>query len=271
MSEQSLELIHPVVNFVDGKTMTTSLNIADVFGIKHKHILDSIQKLDAPEEFTEPNFRPCEYTGDNGQKLPMYNITRDGFMLLAMGFTGKQAMRFKIAYIGAFNRMESALMARKPELPDEDLLAGHEIHDSILQEVKSAASRFNATNRLRLLHSVTQMSRVDQTMPHTRVSILLDYARMCEALADDEAFIGEDGSATIKRFVEQCCLRDKEETVTADVLYKRYCRWCASDNNGRGRSSPPRSATWFGREMRKRFKKYKSNGCVVYEGIGLKD
>lgn len=55
------------------------------------------------------NFTLVEYTDAKGESRPMYELTRDGFTLLAMGFTGKKALEFKLAYINQFNKMEQAL------------------------------------------------------------------------------------------------------------------------------------------------------------------
>lgn len=66
-------------------------------------------ELGCSAEFTEHNFVLSEYTDASGRKLPCYQITRDGFAFLAMGFTGKRAARFKEAYINAFNLMEKSL------------------------------------------------------------------------------------------------------------------------------------------------------------------
>ena len=93
----------------DGQPCTTSLKIAEVFGKKHYNVMQAIRDLEAPAEFTALNFKGSEYTDSTGRKLPAYQITRDGFTLLAMGFTGKAAMRFKVAYIEAFNAMEREL------------------------------------------------------------------------------------------------------------------------------------------------------------------
>lgn len=103
----------PVLNFrafieADGETLTTdTLKVAAVFSRQHRHVMEKIREvmLDAPKEFTEPNFRLSEYVDASGRKLPMWSMTKDGFVLLAMGFTGKKAMQFKVAYIGAFNDM----------------------------------------------------------------------------------------------------------------------------------------------------------------------
>lgn len=93
--------------------VTTSLNVACVFDKAHDKVLKSIRELDVPAEFAQANFGLGFYIDLNSQKRPMYEITRDGLTLLAMGFTGKTAMKFKIAYIEAFNAMESELVANK--------------------------------------------------------------------------------------------------------------------------------------------------------------
>lgn len=110
-----------LVTIKDGQPVTTSLKVAEVFGKQHKDVLRAIRELDVPKDFTERNFAPSEYTDPTGRKLPMFHITRDGFTLLAMGFTGRAAMQFKLAYIEAFNAMEAELRSGPP--PTIDLLA----------------------------------------------------------------------------------------------------------------------------------------------------
>ena len=119
---------NPEIQVIDDRIMTTSLAVAKVFEKRHDNVLRDIQGLGAPEDFTRLNFEGSEYSDSTGRKLPMYLITRDGFTILAMGFTGKRAMEFKIKYIEAFNRMEEELRrkaVRSPEtkgtLPDGDL------------------------------------------------------------------------------------------------------------------------------------------------------
>ena len=106
----------------DGQPCTTSLKIAEVFGKQHRNVLQAIRDLEAPADFAQLNFKRGTYLDANQQERPMFHITRDGFTLLAMGFTGKAAMRFKVAYIEAFNAMEQQLRAQVPALPDKRLL-----------------------------------------------------------------------------------------------------------------------------------------------------
>jgi Rha family phage regulatory protein len=101
---------------IDGQATTTSNEVARHFGKQHKDVLEKIAALsqEVDPAFSERNFPPSEYTDSTGRTLPAYRITRDGFTLLAMGFTGKKALAFKLAYIEAFNRMEAALHHRSP-------------------------------------------------------------------------------------------------------------------------------------------------------------
>lgn len=97
------------------KQITTTSNIvAEVFNKPHKDVLKNIRNLDIPENFRGRNFSLSKYQSQNrnGQMLPCYEITKDGFVLLAMGFTGQKAMEWKIKYINAFNAMEKALTER---------------------------------------------------------------------------------------------------------------------------------------------------------------
>ena len=92
----------------DGQIWTTSLQIADVFEKRHDHIIAKIREL-PQDEFTAPNFWVSEYADSTGRKLPMYKMTRDGFSLLVMGFTGERAYQWKVKFIKAFNLMEQKL------------------------------------------------------------------------------------------------------------------------------------------------------------------
>ena len=121
------EIIKNAVEMKDGKAVTTSLKIAEVFGKQHKDVLKAIRELDCPKDFRERNFAPSSATQKmpNGgtKNIPMYIVTRDGFTLLAMGFTGKAAMQFKIAYIEAFNAMERTIKgAAAGNLPSSEVM-----------------------------------------------------------------------------------------------------------------------------------------------------
>lgn len=116
-----------------GECFTTSLKVAEHFGRNHKHVLDSIrqligqyQRLTLKELYElaalcngrfdvtgRPNFRPTSYTDEWNRTQMMYRISRDGFMLLTMGFTGQKAFVVKQRFLVAFNEMEARLHARE--------------------------------------------------------------------------------------------------------------------------------------------------------------
>lgn len=108
---------HPEITIINGRVVTTSLAVANYFTKRHERVLDRIRNLECSAEFTEHIFVLSEYTDASGRKLPCYQITRDGFAFLAMGFTGKRAAQFKEAYINAFNQMEKQLS--KPAVPSD--------------------------------------------------------------------------------------------------------------------------------------------------------
>lgn len=96
--------------------VTTSLRVAEVFGKQHYNVMKAIKSLDCSEEFRAVNFNASKIDYQNGnikKQLPMYYITRDGFMFLVMGFTGKTAAKWKEAYIKAFNEMEAKIRAEQ--------------------------------------------------------------------------------------------------------------------------------------------------------------
>lgn len=103
--------MNQIVTIQHRQAVTTSVKIAEVFGKRHKHVLDAIEvHLQGLPEKWRPNFRPRDYTDERGKTWKMYEVSRDGFTLLAMGFTGKKALQFKMQYIEAFSKMETALL-----------------------------------------------------------------------------------------------------------------------------------------------------------------
>ena len=118
----TIAIATPDLEIIEGQITTTSNQVAEHFGKRHADVIRAIRKLDAPAEFTERNFALSEFTDSTGRVLPAYRITRDGFTLLAMGFTGKEAMQWKVAYLTAFNQMEAELLARttRPHNPAID-------------------------------------------------------------------------------------------------------------------------------------------------------
>lgn len=112
-------VVAPELTVVNGHVMTTSRQIAEHFSKRHGNVLRDIARIlsEAEPEFAERNFALSEFTDGTGRKLPMYQMTRDGFVLLAMGFTGKEATAWKIAYLKTFNKMEAELLGKAERAP----------------------------------------------------------------------------------------------------------------------------------------------------------
>lgn len=94
-----------IVSERNGKPVTTSLKVAEKFEKDHRHVLESIRNLVA-EKSAAKFFKETTYK-NRGKKYPMFEMDRDGFSLLVMGFNGKKALQWKLDYIQAFNSMES--------------------------------------------------------------------------------------------------------------------------------------------------------------------
>lgn len=101
-----------LVEIKDNHIVVSSRQVAENFGKLHKDVLENIRQIFAAENSAAKFF--YETTFENrGRQYPMYFMNRDGFSLLVMGFTGKEALQWKIKYIDAFNAMEKKLNQQK--------------------------------------------------------------------------------------------------------------------------------------------------------------
>lgn len=96
------------------RIIVTSLDVAETFGKEHYHVIEDIREIQSKINTPEFSglFYEDEYKASNGKKNPMFLMTRDGFTLLVMGYTGEKAMKFKLAYIKQFNAMEEMLQGK---------------------------------------------------------------------------------------------------------------------------------------------------------------
>lgn len=99
-----------------GRVVVSSRDVARIFEKEHYNVVRDVKALDCSESFNALNFEGVEYRDAKGERRPEYLMTRDGFVFLAMGYTGKRAARFKEAYINRFNEMEKQLNEEMREL-----------------------------------------------------------------------------------------------------------------------------------------------------------
>lgn len=98
-----------LVEIRDNQIVVSSRQVAEHFGKEHKHVLENIREIIKAENSALTYFYESTYKAGTGKSYPEYIMNRDGFTLLAMGFTGKEALQWKMKYIAAFNEMEQTL------------------------------------------------------------------------------------------------------------------------------------------------------------------
>lgn len=136
---------------VDGQPMTTSRKVAVRFKKAHKDVLRSIRSLLLSEDDGR-NFAPVEYRDSKGEMRPEFLISKDGFCLLAMGFTGPDALAWKRQYIKAFNQMaaEISQAARVPAVPvtlHERIVAWEQLDSATYAAAKGGSADMNKRKR----------------------------------------------------------------------------------------------------------------------------
>ncbi|KAF0522991.1 Rha family transcriptional regulator [Pediococcus pentosaceus] len=116
--------MNELVIMKDQQAVTTSLQVAEVFGKNHRDVLETIQnKINSAENSAQYDsmFAQGEYKDKSGKRNKMYYMNRDGFTFIAFGFTGKKADEFKLKYIEAFNNMEKAIKEERIQLPSDPM------------------------------------------------------------------------------------------------------------------------------------------------------
>lgn len=145
LTDQSTMLLNSsaLIHLQDDILYTTSVEVANAFGKRHDDVLRKIRLLECSEAYHLRNFTEVirEVPGAKGstREMPMYQLTKNGFMFLVMGFSGKKAARIKEAYIEAFDMMYEALFIKpKPiqhiAISDADIVNSHalDVHLGII-------------------------------------------------------------------------------------------------------------------------------------------
>lgn len=122
MNDSVKSLVEVNSRTINGREVlaVTSIQVAEHFGKEHFHVMRDIKNTvdKCSESFNASNFGLVEYTDAKGEKRPMYVLSKDGFMMVTMGYTTPEAMRIKEAYIARFNEMEEQLRTTSPLLPN---------------------------------------------------------------------------------------------------------------------------------------------------------
>lgn len=227
---------------------TNSRTVAEVFEKEHKNVLASIDELiDRKPELRGLTFQPTSVAvpmpNNATREVRAFEMNRDGFTLLAMGFTGVKALDWKLAYIEAFNRMEADLTAPRPltlALEPADLLPA-------LAVVREARMLFGRPVARRLwpqlgLPAVTRTEEVQY-----------------------ELATGFELPPSIGEWMEYCVIIDPAEEAHASALFQSYEAWCSIND------AKSETQAMFGRAMTHMgFQPKKSRtGNVLRKGLRL--
>ena len=158
----------------DGRLMVSSLQVASDFSKDHRHVTEVIEKLTAENSAVKNFFTESSYINERGRTYKCYEITRDGFSLLVMGFTGKKALEWKLKYIEAFNLMEQKLMNRNTGMNIEEIvvravtLAVSETIKALTPLIKAPAPMTDdEPKRIIKKHHNTTPSKISTLAPRT--------------------------------------------------------------------------------------------------------
>lgn len=116
--------MNELVYLKNDEAVCDSLQVAEKFGKEHKNVLQSIDNLIAENSAVKIMFKISSYKSGNGQSYRKFYMNRDGFSLLAMGFTGREALEWKLQYIRAFNQMENFIREKSTQMWVETRKAG---------------------------------------------------------------------------------------------------------------------------------------------------
>ena len=231
-SSASAVSAHPELSIHDGTVTTTSVQVAQFFGKRHDNVLRAIRVLlrEGASENYLLNFEEVNMDFTNGkggvQSGTAYRMTREGFMLLAMGFTGKEALRWKLAYISAFNRMEAEL--QKPAYDPARIQLAHSLAAQAAAQVTQTVFDAIASGR-------------DSDWRRVRYLLSFGYDRDGQATIPQAQVVGDDQMVTSLNALIQHIT--KHDVIPSDAQLAALVTACAQQLSERAQVRELRAAT----------------------------
>ncbi len=189
----------------DQQAVTTSLKVAEIFEKEHKDVMKSIRNLTAQNFAVKKMFVEDSYLNSRNQQQPMYYMNRDGFTLLAMGFTGSKAMEFKLKYIEAFNKMEQIVRQELPQTPEEKL----ELTMQVTSRLNKRVGKLEKS-----IDDIQNKSEIDSTQRYK-----LKHARDKKAVG---VLNGKDSNAYKDKALSRKTFRSLEREFKETFVISRY-------------------------------------------------
>ena len=231
-SSASAVSAHPELSIHDGTVTTTSVQVAQFFGKRHDNVLRAIRVLlrEGASENYLLNFEEVNMDFTNGkggvQSGTAYRMTREGFMLLAMGFTGKEALRWKLAFIAAFNRMEAEL--QKPAYDPARIQLAHSLAAQAAAQVTQTVFDAIASGR-------------DSDWRRVRYLLSFGYDRDGQATIPQAQVVGDDQMVTSLNALIQHIT--KHDVIPSDAQLAALVTACAQQLSERAQVRELRAAT----------------------------
>lgn len=176
----------PTVQITDGHATTLSTQVADYFGKRHDAVLRDIRCLVKKcPELNLHNFVEVDYKTNKGQTYKAYRMDRKGFVLLAMGFTGEPALKFKIAYIDAFDEMEAKL--RGDNLSQGNTLTPeqqYELKEAVKSRAKKSATNYQTIYRA--IYARYKIARYEQ-LPQAKLEDCLNFIKTLDLRVPEQS------------------------------------------------------------------------------------
>ena len=196
-----------VIQSSNGNDVTTSLIVAQVFGKEHKNVLRDIESLSCSEDFNRVNFERITYKDARNREQTAYEMTKDGFSFLVMGYTGAKAGEFKERFINEFNRREALLK-------DDDyiLMRSQQILQKRVENLQAENKRLEQQNALQeeqLRQSAPKVEYCDKVLS-SKGYLTINMIAACLGISDIK----------LNKFLCQWGIQYKESGVY--YLYSKY-------------------------------------------------
>lgn len=236
--------MNALVSIRDGEVRASSQDVAAAFEKAHKDVLRAIDKLiELAPEISQRNFAPRDFQV-RGRNYRGYEMDRDGFSLLAMGFTGAKALDWKIRFLDAFRRMEGALRSSLAANDEVELPAALATADS-----RDAAR--TAISMVRLMKEMNGVAAARALWAELKLPVPADLDRLIAAPEPKE----ERDPGPLWMWANEREVRpNPAATSPSDWLWFEYQAWCS--RHGFTALEPP----VFRRGLRNLFGKENRNG-----------
>lgn len=195
-----------ILQNINGVIVANSREVAERFGKRHSDVLEKISSLESeiqPTENSARYFKQSEYKDSKGEMRKEYELTRDGFSLVVMGFTGSKALEWKLKYIDAFNKMEEIIKEQTTKaLPTTYKEALMQLLETVEQNELLLAENERLEPLAKFAEHVTESSNA------------IDIGEFSKVVKNEVIDIGRN------RLFEW--LRSKEILMSNNIPYQRY-------------------------------------------------